>query len=87
MRTIYVRLTHTNPIEQKNMTEPEKTSNTLAICALVFAFVCSLVGLVLGIIGITKYPKGSNGRLMSIIALIISALSLFGGIAVALSNS
>ena len=38
------------------MSELERPNNTLAICALVFAVLCSLVGLILGIIGLNKYP-------------------------------
>ena len=41
-----------------------RDSNTLAICALVFAVLCSLVGLILGIIGLNKYPDKSNGKTM-----------------------
>ena len=50
------------------------------ICALVFAVLCSLVGLILGIIGLNKYPDKSNGKTMSLIAVILSiVLMLVGG--------
>ncbi|MBS7152144.1 MAG: hypothetical protein ACLVM6_13225 [Akkermansia sp.] len=39
---------------------------------------CSLVGLVLGIIGMNKYPKNTSGRTMSVIAIIISVLMMVG---------
>ena len=37
------------------MPESQQPTNTLAILALVFAVLCSLVGLILGIIGLNKY--------------------------------
>lgn len=41
---------------------------------------CSLVGLILGIIGLNKYPDKSNGKTMSLIAVILSiVLMLVGG--------
>ena len=51
-------------------------SNALGICALVFTLTgcCSFVGLILGIIGICKYPEGSAGRVLSIIATIIAVI-------------
>ncbi len=61
------------------MSELEKPNNTLAICALVFAFLCSLVGLILGIIGLNKYPDRSNGKTMSLIAVIISIIVMLVG--------
>ena len=54
------------------MSELDRPNNTLAICALVFAVLCSLVGLILGIIGLNKYPYKSNGKTMSLIAVILS---------------
>lgn len=63
------------------MTELERPNNTLAILALVFAFLCSLVGLILGIIGLNKYPDKSNGKMMSMIAVIVSIIvMLVGGV-------
>ena len=62
------------------MSELERPNNTLAICALFFAVLCILVGLILGIIGLNKYPDKSNGKTMSLIAVILSiVLMLVGG--------
>lgn len=51
-------------------------SNALGIWALLLSFTacCTLLGLVLGIIGICKYPAGSAGRVLSIIATVVAIL-------------
>ncbi len=51
-------------------------SNALGIWAVILTFTgcCTLLGLILGIIGICKYPEGSPGRTMSIIATVLSIL-------------
>ena len=56
-------------------------SNALAIWAIVLTFTgcCTMVGLILGIIGICKYPEGSAGRTLCIIATILSLLFSSGG--------
>lgn len=75
---------NTNQIELKNMPESQPLKNTLAIWALVFAVLCSLVGLILGIIGLNKYPDKSNGKTMSLIAVVVSiVLMLVGGLTAA----
>ncbi|WP_354834248.1 hypothetical protein ABGM91_05070 [Akkermansia muciniphila] len=61
------------------MNESQQPNNTLAILALVFAVVCSLVGLILGIIGLNKYPDKSNGKTMSLIAVIVSIVIMLVG--------
>lgn len=68
-------------MNQENNSESEKPNNTLAVWALVCSILCSLAGLVLGIIGLNKYPKESNGRVMCIIAVVLSILSMMGMIA------
>lgn len=57
-------------------------SNALAIWAVILTFTgcCTLLGLILGIIGICKYPAGSPGRTMSIIATVLSILFSSGGV-------
>lgn len=65
----------------EHMSEPGRPSNMLAIWALIFSVLCSLVGLILGVIGMSKYPKGSNGRVMSIIAIVVSVLVMLGALA------
>lgn len=59
---------------------PQEMSNALAIWAIVTAVLCNIVGLVLGIIGLNKYPAGTSGRTMSLIATILAALSFIVGI-------
>ncbi len=65
----------------ENNSESVRLSNALAIWALVFSVLCSLVGLILGIIGLSKYPKSSNGRTMCIIAIVVSVLFMLGAVA------
>lgn len=50
-------------------------SNALGIWALIFSITgcCSLVGLILGIIGLCKYPPNTTGRTLSLLAVIIYA--------------
>lgn len=59
----------------------QQMSNALGIWALVLSFTacCTLLGLILGIIGICKYPAGSAGRTLSIIATVIAVLIYSGG--------
>lgn len=56
-------------------------SNALGIWAVILTFTgcCTLLGLILGIIGICKYPEGSSGRTLCIIATILSILFSSGG--------
>lgn len=56
-------------------------SDALGIWAIVLTFTgcCTLLGLILGIIGICKYPEGSSGRTLCIIATILSILFSSGG--------
>lgn len=53
---------------------PKTMSNALAIWAIVTSVTCNLVGLILGIIGLNKYPAGTSGRTMSMIATILGGL-------------
>ena len=48
---------------------PEETGKTCA----------GLVGLILGIIGLNKYPDKSNGKTMSLIAVIVSIVIMLVG--------
>lgn len=59
---------------------PKEMSNALAIWAIVTAFLCNIVGLILGIIGLNKYPAGTSGRTMSLVATILAALFTVAGI-------
>lgn len=51
-------------------------SNALGIWAIILTFTgcCTPLGLILGVIGICKYPEGSPGRTLSIIATVLSIL-------------
>ncbi|MHA3691713.1 hypothetical protein CXU22_09545 [Akkermansia muciniphila] len=68
------------------MPESQQPNNTLAILALVFAVLCSLVGLILGIIGLNKYPDKSNGKTMSLIAVIVSVVLMLIGAGTAVAR-
>jgi len=46
------------------------------VTALVFSFACMPIGLILGIVGSARYPRGSPGRICSIIAVVISVTLL-----------
>ncbi|MEG2076114.1 MAG: hypothetical protein RRY34_06390 [Victivallaceae bacterium] len=60
--------------------------NGLAICALVFSLICGLVGLILAIIGLTKYPAGSSGKTMCIIAVVLAGINMLVGVSVSLNQ-
>lgn len=50
------------PIQQPMYPQVEEEKKTLATCALAFAFLMPIVGLIIGIIGVVKYktPKYKN---------------------------
>ncbi len=54
--------------------------NGLAISALIVSLFCGLIGLVLAILGLVRYPSGSSGKLMCIIALILAILNMTTGL-------
>lgn len=66
--------------EQIQQQPQQPQSNALAIWALITGLFCGIVGVVLGIIGINKYPAGSSGRTMSIIGLVLGAIGVVGSI-------
>ena len=56
-------------------------SNALAIWALVMGVLCCApVGVILGIIGLTKYKPNTSGWIMSLIGLIIGALGILANL-------
>lgn len=60
-----------------NSTSPDAKLNTLAIVAFVFAFVFSLVGVILGHVSLNQIKKnGERGRNWAIWALVLSYLGL-----------
>ncbi len=81
------------------MTEPSPTpnsvptipatppSNALAIWALVIGLLCCApAGIVMGIIGLNKYPEGSSGKTISIVALVLSILGIVANIVLYLAR-
>ena len=48
---------------------------TLGVCSIVFAVLIALVGIVLGIIGICRYPIKSTGWWLSIIGLALGVMN------------
>lgn len=62
-------------------------SNALAIWALVIGLLCCApAGIVMGIIGLNKYPQGSSGKTISIVALVLSILGLVANIVIYLTQ-
>lgn len=62
-------------------------SNALAIWALVIGLLCCApAGIVMGIIGLNKYPQGSSGKTISIVALVLSILGLVANIVLYLTQ-
>ncbi|MEG2076115.1 MAG: hypothetical protein RRY34_06395 [Victivallaceae bacterium] len=55
------------------MANEQQLSNKLAICGIVFAGVSGVIGVILGLIGLKKYPRHSGGYVMSIIAITYGA--------------
>ena len=77
--TGYTGYTYQPPVAQP--------SGGLAIAALICSFFLGIVGLILGIVGLNQYPKGSGYRTMCIVAIIIpivwialSAMIAVGGL-------
>lgn len=70
---------HTPPGGQSRPAQQQPTQpvdKTMAIVALVCAIVFPLVGLILAIVNLKKYPKGTDGHGMNKAALIISIILL-----------
>lgn len=55
----------------------EEKGNGLAICALVFSVLIGLIGLILGIAGLSNYEEESTGRTLSRVAIVISCINMF----------
>ncbi len=54
----------------------EKPMRTLAICALIFSFFFSIVGLILGIMGLKKIKEKNKYRTWCVAAIVISILMM-----------
>lgn len=69
------------PIPQQ-AEQQQPMSNALGILAVVGSIFCYIIGLILSIIGLCKYPKGSAGRVLSwvgiVIVLLWTAVGAFG---------
>ena len=62
--------------------QPTAGTNGLAIASLVLAFFCSLAGLICGIIALNQIrERQQEGRGLAIAGIVISCLSIVGGIA------
>lgn len=51
-------------------------SSGLAIGALICAFLFTILGLILGCMGLSRYPKGNSNRTMCVVAIVISSLRI-----------
>lgn len=64
---------------QQQYIRPEpvpQTSSGLAIGALICAFLFTILGLILGCMGLSRYPKGNSSRTMCVVAIVISSLRI-----------
>lgn len=64
---------------QQQYIRPEpvpQTSSGLAIGALICAFLFTILGLILGCMGLSRYPKGTSSRTMCVVAIVISSLRI-----------
>lgn len=53
-----------------------QTSSGLAIGALICAFLFTILGLILGCMGLSRYPKDNSNRTMCVVAIVISSLRI-----------
>ena len=53
-----------------------QTSSGLAIGALICSFLFTILGLILGCMGLSRYPKGNSSRTMCVVAIVISSLRI-----------
>lgn len=51
-------------------------SSGLAIGALICAFLFTILGLILGCMGLSRYPQGNSNRTMCVVAIVISSLRI-----------
>lgn len=61
------------------MSQEQNEPITLGVCSIVFALLCSIVGLICGIIGVCQYPQGSKGAQLSRIGLGLSIVMMVLG--------
>lgn len=64
------------------MSQEQNEPITLGVCSIVFAVLCSIVGLICGIIGVCQYPQGSKGAQLSRIGLGLSIVLMVLGVLV-----
>lgn len=58
-----------------NTTVIANNKKTLGVCSIVFAVLFALVGIILGVIGICRYPIKSTGWWLSIVGLSLGTLN------------
>lgn len=61
------------------MSQEQNEPITLGVCSIVFAILCSLVGLICGIVGVCQYPQGSKGAQLSRIGIGIAVVMMVLG--------
>jgi hypothetical protein len=68
--------------------QPKGGTNGLAIASLILAFLCSLAGLICGIIALNQIrDRQQEGRGLAIAGIVISCLSIVGSIALIAARS
>lgn len=68
--------------------QPKGGTNGLAIASLILAFLCSLAGLICGIIALNQIrDRQQEGRGLAIAGIVISCLSMVGSIALLAARS
>lgn len=58
-----------------NVVTSNNNKKTLGVCSIVFAVLFALIGIILGIIGICRYPVKSTGWWLSIIGLSLGSMN------------
>lgn len=61
------------------MSQEQNEPITLGVCSIVFAILCSIVGLICGIVGVCQYPQGSKGAQLSRIGIGIAVVMMVLG--------
>jgi len=66
----------TSEIAQDNSPTPTSKTDVYGILSIVFLFIFSLVGLILGIIGLAKAKKGGYSNTLSVIGVVLNSISV-----------
>jgi hypothetical protein len=62
-------------INNNNAAVIANNKKALGVCSIVFAILIALIGIILGIIGICRYPVKSTGWWLSIIGLSLGVMN------------